>query len=132
MSRELVIMRGLPGSGKSTLAREKWPEALVLSTDDYWGPDYNFVPTKIGQAHAWNQVRIIEAMGARTPLVIVDNTHCQQWEYSVVEAAARALGYGITILDLYDGGLTNQELALRNRHGVPAEAIARMRGRYER
>jgi len=38
----------------------------------------------------------------------------------------------VRIIDLYDGGLTNDQLAARNVHKVPVVVIARMRARWEK
>ena len=71
-------------------------------------------------------------MAGRAPVVVVDNTHVRRWEWSVVVAAALALGYAVEVVDLFDGGLDDAALAARNQHGVPAQAIAAMRARWER
>ena len=40
-------------------------------------------------------------------------------------------GLDLLVLNLFDGGLSDKELAERNTHGVPEEAITRMRERFE-
>jgi len=134
MSGVLVIMRGLPGSGKSTLVRHTYGQSPVFSTDDFFMEDgkYNFRPWLIGQAHNENMCKVMEAMMDDIPVIVVDNTNTQRWEYSVYLYMAQAMGYAVEINDLYDGGLTDKELFERNTHGVPLEAIAKMRERYER
>ena len=37
----------------------------------------------------------------------------------------------IAVIDLGEAGLTDEELAERNSHGVPVEAITRMSDRFE-
>ena len=44
---------------------------------------------------------------------------------------AKELGAELVVHDVYDGGQTDETLAERNVHGVPLEAIQRMRARYE-
>ena len=44
---------------------------------------------------------------------------------------ARKLNVEIKVIDVFDGGLTDAELAERNAHGVPEEVIGRMRARYQ-
>ena len=36
----------------------------------------------------------------------------------------------LQVIDLFDGGLTDAQLAARNIHGVPEATIAKMRARY--
>lgn len=86
MSKQLVIMRGLPWTGKSYTAKEILkgnPKGVILSTDDYWyqmvEPEqpakYSFDPKLLGRAHHWNQKRASDTMMAGCPLVIIDNTN---------------------------------------------------------
>ena len=37
----------------------------------------------------------------------------------------------VTVVSLFDNGFTDEELFERNTHGVPLEAIAAMRNRFE-
>lgn len=130
----MIVLRGLPGSGKSTWAARHHPEAVICSADHFFeGPDgYRFDESRLGEAHAACAAKAIEAMAAGAPTVVVDNTHSQPWEWRVVSAAARALGYRLEVVDLFDAGLTDDALAVRNRHDVPADVIAAMRARWWR
>jgi len=130
----IYIYRGLPGSGKSTAAgilaaREEIP---ILSADNFFmkGGKYHFNPSLLGKAHNWVLSSAIKLMEAGQSLII-DNTNTQHWEYSVYQDLAHAMGYEVEVIDIYDGGCTDEQLATRNTHGVPLEAIRRMRGRYE-
>ena len=38
----------------------------------------------------------------------------------------------VGIIDLFDAGMTDEELAERNTHGAPLEAIQRMRARWQK
>jgi adenylate kinase family enzyme len=71
----LYIMRGIPGSGKSTAARKLAPKGQIFSTDDYWGPEYNFDINRLGAAHTWNLERATEAMNNGVSPVVIDNTN---------------------------------------------------------
>lgn len=131
----LVIIRGLPGSGKTTYAARNFPNAYRVSADDFFtGADgvYRFDPSKIAQAHAACQGHVLHALNARLHPVVVHNTFTQRWEFSLYLYMAAVLNVPVTVRDLYDGGLTDEELAARCVHGVPVAAIAAMRARYER
>ena len=134
----LILVMGLPGSGKTTFARDHIKSDYVFAADDYfYGEDmvYNFDPSKLKEAHAQCYSRAEEQLKkVRMPgvKVIVTNTFTQKWERDPYINLAREYNCQLFIVDLYDGGLTDEELVERNVHGVPVEAIVRMRARYER
>ena len=144
----LILVMGLPGSGKTTFARDHIKSDYVFAADDYFygdGMEYNFDPSKLKEAHAQcysrteeqlKRVQRLAMLGKirRTPgvRVVVTNTFTQKWERDPYINLAREYNCQLFIVDLYDGGLTDEELVERNVHGVPVEAIVRMRARYER
>jgi predicted kinase len=130
--QRLFLVRGLPGSGKSTLGRDLAP-AFCFAADDYFmvGGEYRFVPAHLPAAHADCQARTRAALVAGAT-VAVCNTFTQRWELEPYLSLARDLNVPCVVLDLFDGGLTDAELANRNDHGVSVETITGMRGRYER
>lgn len=91
MDKVLIIMQGVPGSGKSHLATSitqdyrlsefDYTATLIASTDEYWvnNPEreYAFDGSKLGEAHAWNQARVEDAMTRQwaVPVIVVDNTN---------------------------------------------------------
>ena len=134
---KLILVRGLPASGKSTLAGGfsgligwNYPR---FEADDFFKDEsgvYRFDVTKIGEAHAVCQ------NNARTALmdgknVVVSNTFVERWEMQPYLLLANRFNADVIVVDLFDGGLTDSQLAARNVNGVPAAAIAEMRGRYE-
>lgn len=135
LEKVLIILRGIPGSGKSYTSQEFSDDGSnVFSTDDYFMQDGNYVfnPSKLSAAHQWNQKRAIEAMDAGVTPVVIDNTNVQAWEAKGYVQAAVERGYRIEVREpetpwKFDA----EELAKRNQHGVPIEAIKRMLNRWE-
>ena len=124
----LHLYRGLPGAGKSTAAGPG-----SIAADDYFvNKDgvYAFDPAGLPAAHAQCQTRTRKAL-EKCKNVKVANTFTQRWEMQPYLDMAAELDAQVVIVDIFDGGLTDSELARRNVHGVPEEAIASMRARYE-
>lgn len=121
--KQLYIIRGLPGSGKSTLASTLSP--VVYEADQYFMVDgeYQFQPTLIKQAHAWCQAQVVNAMQQDSPVIAVSNTSTQKWEYQPYIDFAQQFGYSVFIIVCQND--------FGNIHGVPPEAIERMRSRWE-
>lgn len=127
----LTLIRGISGCGKSTEAA-KTPQQQVFEADQFFvvNGEYKFDPSKLADAHAQCQ------NNARQCLVdggscIVANTFTQRWEMEVYLQMANELGVNVNIVDLFDGGCSDEELAARNTHGVPLPAIQAMRKRYQ-
>jgi len=136
----LILIRGLPGSGKSTLARELVGEGgRVVSADDYFTSttgEYNFNPSLLPQAHAQCQEETKRYLwdgddGRLVTPVVVANTFSQRWEIEPYIQIASGAHARLTVVDLFDGGLSDEELAQRNIHGVPVAGISAMRARWE-
>ena len=131
ISQRLVILRGLPGSGKSTAAR--CIRGVVCSTNDYFirNGKYEFNPSKLGEAHTACREKA-KGLLERGQSVVIDNTNMQRWEYEAyIDMAFDTPNCRLLVLHVYDGGLSDEELFSRNTHGVPLEAIKRMRARWE-
>lgn len=135
----VYIMRGLPGAGKSTkvkqLAEEFAEDYVYCSADSYFekSDKYEFDRSKLWLAHkkCWDDF-VWGVSVSPERYVIVDNTNTTFKEYQKYVDFAKSYKWKVIIVDLYDGGLTDIELTIRNKHGVPLEAIQRMRARYER
>lgn len=91
MSKKIVICRGLPWCGKSYRAKEiAGEEGVIFSTDEYFykevnssEPDvYNFKPNHLSYAHKWNFHRATLQINLGHPLVIIDNTNTEPWEFA--------------------------------------------------
>ena len=139
MNKRLVIFRGLPGVGKTWAANELclnngYPVDNVCSSDRFHEVNgrYVFDSSKMGEAIAYCQMKVFRAMAEGHELVVVDNTHTRKHEYALYWCFAREFGYDVRVRDLYDGGMTDEQLFARNVHGVPLEKIKQMRERYER
>ena len=131
MAIDIFLVRGLPGSGKSTLAKSLGH--TVISADDFFmeNGEYKFDPAKLPRAHAWCLQKTTEAVGDWQS-VVVANTFTERWELEPYLAlAAKTPFTKVTVVDLFDGGCTDEELVERNVHGVPLTGIKAMRNRYE-
>ena len=129
----LILVRGLPGSGKSSFART-FKDALVFAADDFFyrrgEGKYAFDPTLLGEAHLGCQRDTRGALEAGA-VVVVTNTFSQRWELEAYFKIAAEVDTQVTVVDLFDNGLTDEELAERGLHGVPQDTIATMRARWE-
>ena len=95
----VYILRGISGSGKSTvtaaIAASLPPGTryVVCSADNYFiGPDdvYRFDSKLLSSAHEYCRRTFDAALIDRVPVIIVDNTHAQQWEYAPYVAGTAA------------------------------------------
>lgn len=130
--RVLILMRGLPGSGKSSLANILAVGGVKFAADDFWGPDYDFDLDRRGEAHAWNQQRVREAMASGVTPIVVDNTNVSSYEFRPYLVDAMKHGYKVKFREpSTPWRYTPSELAARNKHSVPIEAIREMAARWE-
>lgn len=141
MSKTLVIMQGIPGSGKSTVAKgiRAQTAGVILSTDEFWyevtkdgvswrGEDYNFDPTRITEAHEWNQMRADHSMAADSLCVIIDNTNIKREHVLPYLVLAAKYGYTVQVVRVE----TDPALAAsRNTHNVPVDTVFRMHAEME-
>lgn len=140
MQKIVTIVRGLPGSGKSSYALSLYHglqfrgmETGLCSADDFFTDadgNYNFDPSKLGEAHADCQRRS-ELLLQVDMNVIVANTFTARWEMQPYLLLAEKHRARVVVVDLFDGGMDDATLAEKNIHGVPLQTIALMRGRWE-
>lgn len=134
-TKTITLVRGLPGSGKTRKAHElRGIAGTMHASDDYFTDekgvytfDYERLPESHQQCLAFVGQDILD--GIRD--IIVHNTFTRAWEMQSYFRLAVAHGYRISIVDLFDAGLTDLELFERGTHGVPLEIIEKMRGHYE-
>lgn len=121
----LYIIRGVPGSGKSTLARKLAPNA-AFEADAYMVDskgNYAFNPKRLSEVHQKCYDAVRSALMAGSGPVAVANTFVKKWEYQKYVDLAIELGINYEII-VCDGGY-------QNIHGVPEEAIQRMKRNWE-
>ncbi len=121
---KLTLIRGLPGSGKSTMARKIAIDTRALHVEaDMW-VDYSkrYVPEAAKRADAIcrSQARRALVFGGS---VVVSNTFTQKWEMQPYLDMAHQYGAQVEIITA-----TGDYGSI---HDVPAEAIQRMRERWE-
>jgi predicted kinase len=126
MTKTLYIVRGVPGSGKSTFAKSLG--CPVFEADQYFidseTGEYKFDPSKIKLAHGWCKLRVEHSMEDGLDKIAISNTFTQEWEMEAYTQLAKEFEYMvfIVIVENRHGGI--------NQHGVPAEAIQKMKDRF--
>ena len=122
MKPTLYLIRGIPGSGKTTLANAMVDalQASHVETDQFFEtPEgYKFDGWKLKAAHEWCQSTVKDRLTAGDT-VIVSNTFTRVWEMQPY------LDMGFPVVILECKGTWNSV------HPVPAEAIQKMRDRWE-
>jgi predicted kinase len=124
---KLILIRGVSGSGKTTYAeklKKEDPSFSHYEADMYFyrNGEYHFDPKKLKQAHDWCKAQTeIDLMFGRT--VIVSNTFTQKWEIEPYIQLAKK--YEADIIIKKATGV------YQNIHGVPTEALEKMRQRWE-
>jgi adenylate kinase family enzyme len=133
--KNLILLRGIPGSGKSSTAKllgAGGAGTAHFEADMFFLKDgeYQFDASKLRDAHQWCQNSVEHAMllnhtAGDNSTIIVSNTFTQAWEMDSYFKLAEQWDYRVTtlIVENRHGGV--------NIHGVPDEALTRMRDRFE-
>ena len=139
-------MRGVSGAGKSTKVGEiiknlSQYDFAIHSTDSVIEREYGGMEgyrklfndmhkakdfTRLGEAHNQNKRDARKSMKQGITNVIIDNTNLQRWEFDTYVKIGEEFGYNAIIHNVSYGDLTAEELAQRNKHGVPADIINKM------
>jgi hypothetical protein len=169
----MFILRGLPGSGKSGFATklvQKFGELVTIcSADSFFYKkvedpagfrmidpglgletpttfyEYQFNPALLGQAHNKCFCDAFDACQESKPLVVIDNTNSQHWEYRHYELIAKKFGYEVGIYETGIAGTHFDERKIHNvvdkqrlkvwferqQHGVSLDIILKMWWRWE-
>ena len=136
---KLFLIRGLSGSGKSRWLRENSDDQSPIirrwiSADDFFVDlkgNYIFEAGLLPNAHLYSQRRVRDDFEDGYKGIAVHNTFSCRWEMQPYLEMAKEFGAEVVVIDLFDGGCTDQELFERNIHGVPLETITAMRARWE-
>lgn len=120
---KVIILQGLPGSGKSSFADTQ--DALVCSADSYHMTDkgYEFRPENQTLAHKECFKKFANAIYAKSPYIIVDNTNTTIYEVLPYIVLARAFDYDVTLRRFNCSKVTSHS---RNIHDVPFDVITKM------
>lgn len=134
----LFLIRGLPGAGKTTFAK-RLLNTMVIEADHFrYNAEGNYDPDPSRNAAA--HTAACEAVASaifRGHHVAVANTFSCRWEMDrYLQWARRAADSSdqlltVVVIDLFDCGFTDEELAWRCTHGMPMEKILAMRVRWE-
>lgn len=143
---DMILIRGLPGSGRTTLARMLTSDNFIFEANDYFKTEggYVFKPEQLGVAHGFCKDRVYDALsevyaGKTGSKIVVTNTFSTKEEvepyFDLAAEAEEDFGnkayVRVTVVDLFNAGLHDADLAKRSPHDVPVGAITRMRLRWQ-
>lgn len=132
-SKYIFIITGAAGSGKSTLAQRIQevapmyisPIAEICEADEFWyirgNGQYAFDPKLLWKAHKWccDQATMVMNKGQN---LIVSNTNVKRADRKVYFHLADEHGYNVVFIHM--------KTQFQNIHGVPEDAVKRMRDTY--
>ena len=136
----VVILRGLPGSGKSHLAEDCTEtktdpsQVAIVSADDFFLRDghYEFVASQAYKAHQHCIQQLLDALLAKTKLIVIDNTNSRIWEYRLYLYLSEILGCKCHVLEIpCPTTAVAEKFGRRNQHSVGLQAVTNMFKRWE-
>ncbi|KAG0724170.1 2',3'-cyclic-nucleotide 3'-phosphodiesterase [Chionoecetes opilio] len=136
-SKVMVIMKGLPGAGKShlsSLLNQMYQGATVCSADLYFMKDgeYKFDVEKLKFAHEFCQQSAKKAAVSGAPVIIIDNTNLQAWNYKYYLRLSKDHHYTPLIIEPQTPWAKDTEqLAGKNSHGLTKEILDQRLKKYE-
>jgi predicted kinase len=139
----IYLVGGLPGSGKSSwcyhmmamyVKEHAGLKCVLAEADDFFMRDgvYEWKGDAVPRAHEYCREVVIAAAKNKRDYIFVANTFTQKWETNDYRRIAKEYGYQVIDVRLFDAGLSDEQLAERNLHGVPVAQIKKMRDRWDR
>jgi predicted kinase len=138
LSKNMIILRGLPGSGKSSVAtyfmNVDKKLTVVCTADNYFMTDDKYVFNKnlLADAHVYCYNSVKHAIENNVNTIIIDNTNCKLIEYKKYIDIGKINNYKITVIEIFcenkDKAL---EFAKRSSHDVPNKDILKMLSLWE-
>jgi len=134
----LLLIRGLDGSGKTTLADlicKGIPAARCKSVCVYDYLKHQDLTTFDGQmlkeAHIWCKKEVEKWMEDRCDTIVVHNNLTRKWECEPYLELGMRYEYEVMVVNLFDGGLNDHQLAQRSKGRVPIGSIRAQRKRWD-
>lgn len=136
----MILIRGLSGCGKRTIADlicdadTDDENRVAISANDYFYNDndeFEFDASKLKDAHHWclQEAEVCALQGYE--VIVVHNSFTRRWETEPYFHIAKANGYRVSVLSMYDGGLNDMQLSERSTHDIPLYSIRNQRKRWE-
>lgn len=95
----MFISRGISGSGKSTAIANILKKDLIFSTDDFWGPNYDFNNDRLKEAHDWNRQRVEHKIASGFKFIGVDNTNLSYFSILPYLNIAKKYNYNVVFVE---------------------------------
>jgi adenylate kinase family enzyme len=133
----LILIRGLSGSGKRTLAEliiANEEKRTAISSDDFFfdeNDNYTFVKEQIHEAHDWCKQETTSCAEQKYEIIVVHNVFSKAWELEPYFEIALKYDYRLKVINLFDAGLNDHELAKRSEANVPIYTIKSQRAKFQ-